>query len=295
MKENIGLVGIGLVGTALAENLLAAGFGVVGFDIDASRRAHLDELGGWAVAGPAEVADASGRVFLSLMTTDIVEQVVEGTGGLLAAQAAPKCIIDTTTGDPDRTAALAERLARRSVAYLDATISGSSQQIRDREGLFMVGGPKDAFEACADLFNAVTEKAVHLGPSGSGSKAKLASNLILGINRLALAEGLVFAEALGLELEPFLELLKRSPAYSVAMDVKGPKMLSGDFTPQARIAQHHKDVSIILDYAERAGLELPLSTAHLALLAAAIEAGDGELDTSAVIREVRRSKTRKRE
>ena len=291
MKENIGLVGIGLVGTALAEHLLAAGFGVVGFDVDAARCTRLEELGGRAVDGPAAVADASRRVLLSLMTTDIVEKVVEGRGGLLAGQAAPRCIIDTTTGDPDRTAALAERLARRSVPYLDATISGSSRQIRDRQALFMVGGAKDAFDACADLFNAVTEKAVHLGPSGSGSKAKLASNLILGLNRLALAEGLVFAEALGLELEPFLELLKRSPAYSVAMDVKGHKMLSGDFAPQAKIAQHHKDVTIILDYAGKAGVKLPLTQTHLALLAAAIQAGDGELDNAAVIRQIRRRAT----
>ena len=295
MKENIGLVGIGLVGTALAEHLLAAGFGVVGFDIDASRCERLEELGGQAAGGPAEVGNASRRVFLSLMTTDVVEQVVEGPGGLLEAEPAPKYIIDTTTGDPDRTVALAGRLARRGGAYLDAAISASSQQIRDREGVFMVGGDRAAFDACGDLFGAVTEKAVYLGPSGSGSKAKLASNLILGLNRVALAEGLVFAEALGLELKPFLELLKISPAYSVAMDVKGGKMLSGDFTPHSRISQHHKDVSIILEYAARAGLELPLSKTHLELMDGAIQAGDGELDNAAVIRQIRGRKTRKRE
>ena len=152
----------------------------------------------------------------------------------------------------------------------------------------MVGGEKVAFEKCLDIHRALSEKVFYLGPSGSGAKAKLASNLILGLNRLVLAEGLIFAEELGLDLEPFLELLKVSPAYSVSMDVKGRKMLEGDFEPQSRIHQHHKDVSIILKYAEIAGQELPLSKLHMDILEKAIAAGDAELDNSAVIREIRR-------
>ncbi len=288
MKETIGLVGIGLVGTALAEHLLARGFGVVGFDVDPARCEKLERLGGRAVSGPAEVAAGAGRVVLSLMTTQIVREVVEGPGGLLQADPPPKFVIDTTTGDPDQTAALAERLARRGVMFLDATISGSSQQIRDRQAVFMVGGDRAAFDACADLLAALAERVFYLGGAGSGSKAKLASNLILGLNRLVLAEGLVFAERLGLELEPFLELLKVSPAYSAAMHVKGRKMLTGDFAPVSRIAQHRKDVGIILACARRLGQELPLSRTHLEILERSIEAGDGELDTAAVISEIRR-------
>ena len=78
------------------------------------------------------------------------------------------------------------------------------------------------------------------------------------------------------------------PAYSVAVDTKGKKMLNGDFAPQARLRQHHKDVSLILRYAERAGQELPLSNVHLDVLEKAIAAGDGELDNSAVVREIKR-------
>lgn len=207
---------------------------------------------------------------------------------MLEAESLPRYIIDTSTSDPEATIALAGRLAERRIYFLDSTISGSSQQIRDREVVFMVGGEKVAFEKCLDIHRALSEKAFYLGPSGSGAKAKLASNLILGLNRLVLAEGLIFAEELGLDLEPFLELLKVSPAYSVSMDVKGRKMLEGDFEPQSRIHQHHKDVSIILKYAEIAGQELPLSKLHMDILEKAIAAGDAELDNSAVIREIRR-------
>jgi len=285
---SIGLIGIGLVGTAIAERLLAGEFNVVGFDIDSAKRMHLEELGGKAVSSPAQVAQQVGRVVLSLPETDIVRQVVEGPAGILQANTPPSYIIDTTTGDPEETMALAQRLAEQGAYLLDATISGSSRQVRDKEAVFMVGGDKAAFETCMDIFQTLTEKVFYLGASGNGSKAKLASNLILGLNRVALAEGLVFASNLGLEPETFLELLKVTPAYSAVMDTKGKKMLNDDFTAESRIRQHHKDVSLILKYAEMAGQELPLSKAHLDILEKAIEAGDGDLDNAAIIQEIRR-------
>lgn len=288
MTDKVGLVGLGLVGTVMAERLLAKGFDVVGFDIDLAKCKHLGKLGGQALDNPAAVGEQVNSVVLSLPDTDVVLQVVEGSSGILEAAKPPKYIIDTTTGDPDETAALAQRLTMLGTRFLDAPFSGSSQQLRNRDVVFMVGGDKTAFENCQDIFRALAEKIFYLGASGSGSRAKLASNLILGLNRLVLAEGLVFASKLGLELQAFLELLKITPAYSAAMDVKGRKMLEGDFTPQAKIQQHHKDVSIILKYAKKCGQELPLSKVHLDILQKAIAAGDADLDNSAVIREIQR-------
>ena len=152
----------------------------------------------------------------------------------------------------------------------------------------MVGGDATAFTACQTLLDTVSDKVFYLGPSGSGSNAKLASNLILGLNRLALAEGLVLAEKLGLDLTRFLELLKQTPAYSRAMDIKGQKMIDRDFAPDSRIRQHLKDVRLILQHAEKHGQELPLANVHLDVLQRALAAGDGDLDNAAVIRELRR-------
>ncbi|MFB0554658.1 MAG: NAD(P)-dependent oxidoreductase [Phycisphaerae bacterium] len=291
MASNIGLVGLGLVGTAMTERLLAEGFDVVGFDIDSAKCKHFKQLGGKAVDNPAQVADQTERVVLSLPNTDVVLKVVEGPEGILESipiLSGSRYIIDTTTGDPEETVALAQRLAEKDIYFLDAPFSGSSQQVRDKKIVFMVGGDKKPFEECKDIFDTLGEKVFYVGESGSGSKAKLASNLILGLNRLALAEGLVFASKLGLDPRAFLELLKVTPAYSAVMDVKGKKMLEGDFIPQARLRQHHKDVSIILKYAQKLKQELPLSKVHLDVLEKAIAAGDGDLDNSAVIREIER-------
>jgi 3-hydroxyisobutyrate dehydrogenase-like beta-hydroxyacid dehydrogenase len=288
MGDTVGVIGTGLVGSAIAELLLAAGLEVAVWDRLPSQMAPLAAKGARLAAGPGALGAECRRVFVSVMTTGDVAALAEDTEGLLSRSTVVEYLLDTTTGDPDETVQLAARLAQRGVHYLDATISGSSQQIRARAGLFMVGGDRAACSACEDLFGAVTDKWVHVGPAGSGSRAKLASNVVLGLNRLALAGGLVFAESLGLEPGAFLDLLKASPAYSTAMDVKGEKMIQGDFEPQSRIRQHLKDVEIILKYASSAGQQLPLSELHLEIMTAAVEAGDGELDNAAVIRELRR-------
>lgn len=291
MSDYIGLIGIGLVGSAIAERLIAGRFKVIGYDIDPSKCEQLKKLGGATVNNPAQVAEQTERIIFSLPDSDVVLQVVEGSGGILEAKKTPNYIIDTTTGEPDKTAALAQRLVGRNIYFLDAPFSGSSEQIRHKKVVFMVGGDKTAYEKCMDIFNSLSAKAIYLGTSGNGSRAKLAGNLILGLNRLALAEGLVFATKLGLEPKAFLELLKVTPAYSAAMDIKGKKMLEGDFTPQARLRQHHKDVSIMLKYAENIKQELPLSKVHEEVLGKAIAAGDGDLDNSAVIKEIQRRGT----
>ena len=287
-SETIGLVGIGLVGTALAENLIGAGFEVVGFARREASWANLSRLGGRVVSSARDVAKAAERVILSLPDSDVVDQVMLGPTGFLSGPSRLRFIVDTTTGDPERSEGLAARLRERGIQLLDAPISGSSEQIRRRQGVFLIGGDGAAYESCLDLFRVLSEKHYYLGKSGAGSRAKLASNLILGLNRLVLAEGLVFAERLGIDLGPFLAMLKTTPAYSSAMDAKGQKMLQADFTPQSKIAQHHKDLRIMLEYAERLGQELPLAKLHKEILERSMARGDADLDTSAVIREIRR-------
>ncbi len=291
-KETIGLIGIGLVGTVIAEQLVADGHPVVGYDTVPAQCDRLSELGGRAADSPREVAEAVDCLLLSLPDSGVVRQVVEGAAGVLSAHRIPSYLIDTTTGDPDETVALAGTLRQRGCSLLEATISGSSSQLRTREAILMVGGERHVFDACRALLAILAERVFYVGASGSGSKMKLATNLVLGLNRLVLAEGLVFAEKLGLELSTFMDVLKAGPGYSAAMDVKGEKMLRSDFAPESRIRQHHKDVALILKYAGLGNQELPLSRVHLDILENGMAAGEGDLDTCAVIEEIRRRTTR---
>jgi 3-hydroxyisobutyrate dehydrogenase-like beta-hydroxyacid dehydrogenase len=167
---------------------------------------------------------------------------------------------------------------------LDAPFSGSSEQTRRGEAIAIVGGLQEAFDACRDLFDCCAAKTIYVGPCGSGARMKLVSNLVMGLNRAALAEGLVFAQAIGLDAEAALRVLLGSMAYSRVMDTKARKMIEGDFRTQARLSQHLKDVRLIIEAAAEAGQALPLTEAHRRLLEAAEADGFGDADNSAVIR-----------
>ncbi|MBM3861795.1 MAG: NAD(P)-dependent oxidoreductase [Verrucomicrobia bacterium] len=276
VDKRVGMTGLGLMGTALTERLLEHGYRVLIWN---RTRAKADPL----IARGAEWSDnpltACDRVIISLYTSDVVESVLEQMrDGLRAGQ----IILDTTTGEPAQSAALGARLAVQGVHYLDAPISGSSEQTRRGEAMVMVGGERAAFEACSDLWTVLGAKVFYVGACGSAAKMKLVSNLVLGLNRAALAEGLVFAKAIGVETAAALEVLRGSMAYSRVMDVKGRKMIEGDFTVQARLSQHLKDVRLIL----ASGVPLPLSETHRRLLEAAEAMGLGDLDNCAIIKAI---------
>jgi 3-hydroxyisobutyrate dehydrogenase-like beta-hydroxyacid dehydrogenase len=266
---------------ALAERLLGGGFEVWGHDIDPARNDLLGRAGGKPTVSAAEIAGICGRILLSLPDSDVVEAVLAEMAPHLIAG---RIVIDTSTGDPQRAAATGRRLAGQGVCYLDATISGSSQQVREGQAVVLAGGPAAAFDRCQDLFRLFARRWFHLGPCGSGSQMKLVSNLVLGLNRAALAEGLWLGKALGLDVQVVLSVLRESMAYSRIMDTKGEKMIQGDFAPQARLSQHHKDVRLILQAAAGAGTDLPLTRAHARLLELAEGAGCGSEDNSAIIR-----------
>jgi 3-hydroxyisobutyrate dehydrogenase-like beta-hydroxyacid dehydrogenase len=277
----VGLIGLGLMGMALAERLQAGGVDLWGHDIDPGRRGLFAASGGKLASTATAIASACGRILLSLPDSDAVEAVLADMAPSLVTG---RIIIDTSTGDPERAVAMGRRLADCGVYYLDATISGSSQQVREGQAVVLAGGPVAAFEQCKDLFQLFARRWFHLGPCGSGSQMKLVSNLVLGLNRAALAEGLWLGEALGLDAQIVLTVLRESMAYSRTMDAKGEKMIRGDFEPQARLSQHHKDVRLMLRAAAGAGTDLPLTRAHARLLELAESAGYGAQDNSAIIR-----------
>jgi 3-hydroxyisobutyrate dehydrogenase-like beta-hydroxyacid dehydrogenase len=280
-REPIGIVGLGLLGSALAERLLAAGFPIRGYDVDTSRCTALESLGGQSVEEPTKVTDDCQTILLSLphsgISGDVLEHIRPGLN-------VGDIVVDTTTGDPGEMEALGRLLEQHQVDYLDATVGGSSDQARQREVTVMVGGRREAFDACRDVWHAFAKEAFHVGPSGSGARMKLVVNLVLGLNRAALAEGLALARAFELDIAHTLQVLTAGPAQSRAIETKGRKMLDEDFTPQARLSQHLKDVRLILSEGDRLGRDLPLSKLHARLLEEVETAGHGDLDNCAVIK-----------
>ena len=282
-RTPVGVIGVGLMGEVYARRLVAAGFTVIGFDVDPAKNARLANFG--AQAGTlADIAQKCEPIVVAVFNTEQVEDVVEHA---LIPAAAGKIVLVTSTCDPDRIAALGARVGDK-LRFLETPVSGTSEQVRQGDGVGLIGGDQKIAADAAPVLDALFAKSFHIGKVGDGGRAKLAVNLILGLNRLALAEGLVFAARLGLDPAAFLDVARRSAAASQVMDTKGPKMIGGDFAPEGRVRQTLKDTQLMLDQARKAGQQLPLLQIHADVLQACVRHGDSEQDNSIVIEEIRR-------
>lgn len=287
----VGLIGLGLVGVGLAQRLQAAGYRCIGHDVRAQACADFASQGHAVADSVPALADQARTLVLAVFDT---RGVVEIAQALMAKGEAVRglTLVDCSTGDPQALEALAASLHGHGIDFIEAPLSGSSAQIAAGEATMLLGGATQAIEAQNALLQALSPRRIHVGGAGIGARAKLATNLVLGLNRAVFAEGLVFAERLGIAPAQFLELVLATPARSEAAALKGPMMVSGQFAPQSRIRQHLKDVQLMLDAAQAAGQGLPLSAAHAALMRAAIAAGDGDLDNAAIVQQIRRETPR---
>ena len=284
MKIKIGFVGLGLMGSRMVANLLSAGFAVIGYDIDPDRVTVFIEAGGKPVDDPISMASQADVIILSLPNSDVVNTVVSKSLKLFEADRRGLILIDTTTADPVMSEQLAVRLREKGIEMLDATISGTPKMCAERDITLMVGGDVKHFKKCESIFSALAKKTYHLGKNGSGALMKLIVNLVLGLNRMVLAEGLALGEQAGMDLEQLLEVLKQSAAYSKAMDMKGSKMIAADFLPaEGKLAFHLKDVHLMLDLGRRLNFPLLLSSQHAQALTSLVARGKADWDNAAII------------
>jgi 3-hydroxyisobutyrate dehydrogenase-like beta-hydroxyacid dehydrogenase len=283
-RAPVGIIGLGLLGTALAERLIQAQYPVVVHNRSRSKADPLLAMGATWSDNPLAQCQC---VVICLYTSEVVEQVLNQlSDGYQPGQ----FLIDTTTGNPEHSAALGARLAEQNINYLEAPIAASSEQTRQGKALSFVAGSKEAYSACESVIRCLAPKSFYVGTWGNAAKIKLVNNLVLGLNRLALAEGLVFAKAIGLDASTTLAMLQQSNSYSSVMDVKGEKMVHGDFSTQAKLSQHRKDVGLILQQADRHGIALPVSALHHELLGQAESAGLGEADNCAIIQTIEKTR-----
>jgi 3-hydroxyisobutyrate dehydrogenase-like beta-hydroxyacid dehydrogenase len=287
-KVPVAIIGLGLMGEVYAQRLLDAGIAVSGFDIDPARRARLTEIGGKPAETIAKLAKPASCIIVAVFSTAQVEDVIENHLLPALGDGSNKIVLVMSTIDPDQVAALAARVISRGIRYLDVPVSGTSDQVRRGDGVALIGGDKAIADQVAPVFDALFARRFHVGKIGDGGRAKLAVNLILGLNRLALAEGIVFAEKMGLDPAAFLEVAKGSASYSQVMETKGPKMVRGDFSPEGRVKQTLKDVHMMLDQGAAVGQPLKSLEVHADALEACVKAGEADLDNSAIIKEVRR-------
>ena len=283
-KMRIGFVGLGLMGSGMVRNLLRAGFPVIGFDLDAGKAESLAGQGFQKAENPADLAANVDVIMLSLPNSPVVNVVVADTLKLAETGRKGLVLIDTTTADPVLSKELAGRLDALGIDMLDATISGTSKMCAARDVTFMVGGRREVFAACEPIFSALGKGSFYMGGNGTGASTKLVVNLVLGLHRMVLAEGLSLAKKAGMDPHRTLEVLKGSAAYSSAMDQKGLKMVEKDFlAAEGKLGFHLKDVRLMLELGQRVNAPLLLTALHAQALGSEVAKGRGEWDNADII------------
>jgi putative dehydrogenase len=281
----VGIIGLGLLGSVLAARLIGAGIAVIGFDLDPAQRAALKDIGGDVAASAIQVIARCQTTLVAVYNAGQIELLFDELGR--KPHLAGAVMVCTTTCAPEDIVSIAARAADAGLGFVEAPISGTSAETRDGSALALVAGEIEAVDAVQGVLNVICPQQMRMGGIGNAARTKLALNLILQNNRAALAEGLAFAESMGLDAAAFLATARRSAAYSRVMDSKGEKMLARDFAPQSHIAQTLKDSELILEEARQQEQHLPMTLIQTGLLRSAITLVGPEADSSAVIEAIR--------
>ncbi len=285
--QHVGLIGLGLLGKALAQRLIASGYMVTGYDIEPTAREAAAILGVAVVDSPDAVSEACATILLSLPNSEIRTELLFGETRWADTLAEGTLLLDTTTGRAEDLERDAERLRGMDIYLVDVCVLASSAQVGGADAVLLVGDGEARAVGYAPVLACFAPRVFYLGKPGDGCRMKLVANQVVGLNRLVLAEALGLAEHVGLNPETTLDVLQSGLAASAVMVTKGRKMLERDFEPVARLAQHAKDVDLILEMGGKSGANLPLSALHHEILQGLIADGHGAEDNSVVVRAFR--------
>jgi len=291
----VGLLGTGRMGSAMGRSLARAGFEVVCWNRTAASAAALAaELGGKAVARPADVAAAAGVCVSMLADGAAVGAVYAGTDGLIAGAHAGNVLVDSSTVAPSTIRGL-ERAARAAGAgILDGPVSGSVGLAESGGLTIMAGGDAVDLERARPVLEALAKTIFHMGPLGSGAAMKLAVNaLIFGLNE-AVAEGLVLAEAAGIDRALAYDVLAASAAGAPFVGYKRAAFVDPERTPVAfALELADKDLGLIAELAAAVGVPMPQAVTNREVIVAASADRGGKVDFATVaeyLREAARTK-----
>ena len=282
MKQ-IGIIGVGLLGSAVASRLLKGKFEVKGYDTRPEQVKALQAQGLIVAGSIVEAADHADAVFTILPSLESVEAAILGAGGLIETAPPSATLIQMSTISPEMTRRLAKTAAAKGLGFLDTPMSGTSAMVARGDCTIFVAGDRARAQACQPIFDAIAKKTHYVGDVGMASLAKLATNLLVGLNTAALAEALVLGAKGGLAPAVLLEVLKDSAAASKMVDVRGPLMVSRRFDAQMKVDLFLKDFKLMLEEGQRLGVPLPLTSVTQQLATATAAAGRGEEDLAAIV------------
>ncbi|WP_206664535.1 NAD(P)-dependent oxidoreductase [Dankookia rubra] len=282
----IGLLSTGIMGWPMARRLAEAGHAVGAWNRSPGNAAALAGHGVALAATPlAAVAEA--EVVIGMLGSGPVCDAVLLAGGVLAAMR-PGSLLAVMSSIPAEAARRHAGLAAaRGVASLDAPASGGERGAREGTLSIMAGGAEADFARALPVFRPLG-RATHVGPAGAGQLAKLANQVIVAGSIATVAEALLLAERGGADAGRVRDALLGGFAESTVLRQHALRMIGRDFVPGGPAKYQVKDTGTALGLCAALGLDLPVLRLVDRLFADMVAHGDGDLDHSAIIQELRR-------
>ncbi|NJM08697.1 NAD(P)-dependent oxidoreductase [Candidatus Gracilibacteria bacterium] len=253
MSERIGYIGLGIMGRGMAHNLLKAGFALTVWNRTASKADDLVAAGAQVASSPRELAAQADIIISCVSDTPDVQAVLLGEDGVIHGAKSGSLVIDMSTISPQATRDIAAALAERQIAMLDAPVSGGSEGAAKGTLSIMIGGAADDVARALPALQAMGKTITHVGENGAGQTVKLANQILVVVNMLAVSEALLFAQASGVDLEKTLSAVTGGAAGSWMLANRGPQVLKRDWRPGFTIDLQQKDLRLVLEAADQVG------------------------------------------
>ena len=280
----MGLIGLGNMGSAFAERLLDAGYPLVVHNRSREKAEPLAARGASVADTAADLAAAADIVLTSLPNDD----AFESTAASVAASARPGTVlVDTSTVSPGVSARVAALAERASVLYLRAPVSGNPGVVRAGNLTFIVSGPPAGLVRAEPMLRAIGSTIRPVGDAEQARVVKLAINLIVAGLAELMSEALVLGEASGVSRAALLETMGNSAVGAPFVKYKSEPLLRDDYSATFTTTLMEKDVDLVLEVADAAGIRLPLAGEIKELLRSAVEAGYGDDDFMALFLNLR--------
>lgn len=277
----IGWIGLGNMGIPMAGNLLKAGYELSVYNRTKEKSKALLEQGASFAESPSQLLQDCDVVISMLADDQAVKEVYLGAGGLLAHPVADKKIlIDMSTVSPSTSRQLYEACNNAGISFLDAPVSGSVQPAKEGKLVIMVGGDQESYEKVKPIFDVLGKLSLYLGQPGSGSSAKLAINLLLGITVQGIAESVLFANQLGIKTEDILTIINESAVGTAISRLKSSSILQGEYPAAFALKHMAKDLRLANDAVHLT----PAADAVYRTYQTALREGLGELDVMAIMK-----------
>jgi 3-hydroxyisobutyrate dehydrogenase len=253
----VGWIGTGVMGRSMCGHLLKAGHAVALTTRTREKAADLLSAGAAWRATAQEVAAASDIVFIMVGFPSEVEEVCLGTAGILAGARPGMILCDMSTSEPSLAVRIHAEAKARSVAALDAPVSGGDVGAREARLAIMVGGEQEVFDMALPLFRTMGETIALMGGPGAGQHTKMANQIAIAGTMIGTVESLLYAHKAGLGMSAVIDIIGKGAASSWTLNNLGRRIAGGDFNPGFYIKHFVKDMGIALSESRRMKLSLP--------------------------------------